>query len=240
MILARLAGALREQNWLTVVVEILVVVVGIVLALQVDNWNSNANERNLEQLYLQRLAEDIQGDMEGFRNLREIFKNKHEFIDQLKTIDCCEQIRLDPNLWVRRLRYSLFVSLPSIRSATFDELAGSGRLAIIQDMELRASIAEYYAEYALMSRILAEPIGEYKRLVYESFPGALHYSWQTRESITNLEDVLEGYEKLLARPGFVHATNAESGYAGDLVLYSGRFIERSEQLLAMLATNIKK
>ena len=100
MILARLAGALREQNWLTVVVEILVVVVGIVLALQVDNWNSSRNERNLEQLYLQRLTVDIQGDMEGFRNLGEIFQNKHEFIEQLKTIDCCEQIRLNPELWL--------------------------------------------------------------------------------------------------------------------------------------------
>ena len=141
MILARLAGALREQNWLTVVVEILIVVVGIVLALQVDNWNSIRKELDLEQLYLQWLAVDVQGDLEGFRILEEIFQTKYEFIEQLKTIECCEQIKLNPELWIRRLRYSVFVSLPSIRSATFDELAGSGRLAIIRDLHLRASIA---------------------------------------------------------------------------------------------------
>jgi len=39
MILTRLASVLREQNWLSVVVEIFVVV-GIVLAPQVDNWNN--------------------------------------------------------------------------------------------------------------------------------------------------------------------------------------------------------
>ena len=91
-----------------------------------------------------------------------------------------------------------------------------------------------------MSRILAEPIGEYKMLVYESFPGALLYSWRTTESITSLEDVLEGYEKLLSRSGFVDATNAESAYAGDLVSHSGEFIEMGEQLLEGLSANINK
>jgi len=39
MILHRLAEGVRAQNWFTVIVEVLIVVVGIFLGLQVDDWN---------------------------------------------------------------------------------------------------------------------------------------------------------------------------------------------------------
>jgi hypothetical protein len=137
------------------------------------------------------------------------------------------------------MRYSLFVSLPSVRSATIDELAGSGRLAIIQDLRLRSALANYYAEYTLMSRILAQPIGTYKVLVYESFPGALLYAWRTSESITTVQEVLEGYQVLLAQPGFEGAANAEVGYAGDLVLKCDEFIRMGEELRTLIAGSLK-
>lgn len=168
MILAKLAKALRQQNWSAVVIEIMIVVVGILFALQVDNWNENRIERNLEQIYLQRLTADIQVDIDGFKELRHIFQEKFEFTEELKAGVTREEIRRDPNSFVQRLRYSVFVALPPVRSATFDELAGSGQLAIIRDFALRSALANYYAEYDLMSEILAQPVGNYKLLVYES------------------------------------------------------------------------
>jgi hypothetical protein len=238
MILAKLAKALRQQNWSAVVIEIIVVVVGILFALQVDNWNENRRERNLEQIYLQRLTADIQGDIDEFKELRHIFQEKFEFTEELKSGVTPEEIRRDPNSLVQRLRYSTFVSLPSVRSATFDELAGSGQLAIIRDLALRSALANYYAEYDVMSGILAQPVGNYKLLVYESFPGALLYAWRTSESITTWEQVLEGYENLYAQPGFEAAVNAEAGYAGDLVLSSDEFIGMGEDLQSMIAANV--
>lgn len=237
MILAKLSRALRQQNWVGVVVEILVVVVGILFALQVDNWNEVRKERSLEQIYLERLAADIQGDISGFRELRRIFQQKYEFIEELKIGASPEQIGHDPNSWVERLRSSLFVSLPSVRSATFDELAGSGQLAIIQDLELRSALAHYYAEYTLMSGILAQPIGTYKVLAYESLPGALLFAWRTSGSITTAQDVMEGYEALLSRPGFEAAANAEIAYAGDLVFYCDEFIRMGEELQTLISAS---
>jgi hypothetical protein len=239
MILNRLAKALREQNWFGVVVEILVVAVGIVLALQVDTWNESRKERNLEQEYLLRLYTDLQGDIDGFKELRRIFVEKFDFIEELKADTASASIHDDPEAWVHRLRYSLYVSLPSVRSATFDELAGSGRLAIIRDLELRSEIADYYAEYALMREILVNPVGNYKLLVYENFPGVLLYSWRTSKSITNVEQVVVGHEKLRAHPGFQAAANAEIGYAGDLVRYCDAFIGQGENMQALITANLR-
>ena len=39
MILRRFATAIRKQDWFTVFVEFLLIVVGLVVALQIDNWN---------------------------------------------------------------------------------------------------------------------------------------------------------------------------------------------------------
>ncbi len=239
MILARLAKALRRQDWQSVVVEILIVVVGILFALQLDTWNESRKDRNLEQIYLQRLSADLQGDIDGFKNLRRIFQEKFEFIEEIKSGFTPEHIEHDARSWLERLRYSLYVSLPTVRSATFDELAGSGQLAFIQDLTLRTALAEYYAEYSLMLGILAQPIGNYKVLVYENFPGEVLYAWRTSESVAALEHVLQGYENLRAQPEFEAAANAEAAYAGDLVLYSSEFIQRGEELQVLITGNLR-
>ena len=40
MILRRIAEAFRRQDWFTVFVETMIVVVGVFVGLQVDNWNA--------------------------------------------------------------------------------------------------------------------------------------------------------------------------------------------------------
>jgi hypothetical protein len=217
----------------------MVVVVGILFALQVDTWNESRKDRNVEQIYLQRLSADLQGDIDGFKNLRRIFQEKFEFIEEIKSGFTPEHIEHDARSWLERLRYSLYVSLPTVRSATFDELAGSGQLAFIQDLTLRTALAEYYAEYSLMLGILAEPIGNYKVLVYENFPGEVLYAWRTSESVAALEHLLQGYEDLRAQPEFEAAANAEAAYAGDLVLYSSEFIQRGEELQVLITGNLR-
>ena len=38
MILRRLAGLIRHDNWFTIMLELIVVVVGLFLAFQLDRW----------------------------------------------------------------------------------------------------------------------------------------------------------------------------------------------------------
>ena len=44
--------------------EILLVMVGILLALQVNNWNESQKERKLEQVFLKKLVKDLTDDIE--------------------------------------------------------------------------------------------------------------------------------------------------------------------------------
>jgi hypothetical protein len=60
MILRRLAEAIAGQNWFIVLIEVLVVVVGIFIGLQVDDWNEARKESARETVYLQRLLADTE------------------------------------------------------------------------------------------------------------------------------------------------------------------------------------
>jgi len=59
MIFRRLADAVRQENWFSVILEILIVVVGIFIGLQVDDWNEARKDRRDEAAFLLELHEDI-------------------------------------------------------------------------------------------------------------------------------------------------------------------------------------
>ncbi len=63
MILRRLAEAFRRQDWFTVAVETLIVVLGVFLGLQVNNWNAARADHDKERIFLSSLATDIRGDI---------------------------------------------------------------------------------------------------------------------------------------------------------------------------------
>ena len=62
MILRRLVTGLRKRDWGTVVLEVLIVVVGIFIGLQVDDWNQVRIGRSDIAIYLQRIHGDLNRD----------------------------------------------------------------------------------------------------------------------------------------------------------------------------------
>jgi len=63
MILRRIATAFRRQDWFTVFVETMIVVLGVFIGLQVNNWNEARADHRREAVYLQGLAQDIRIDI---------------------------------------------------------------------------------------------------------------------------------------------------------------------------------
>ena len=59
MILRRLAGHFRHDNWFTVILELVVVVVGLFLAFQLDRWYESQRTKSDQQAHLEALTEDF-------------------------------------------------------------------------------------------------------------------------------------------------------------------------------------
>jgi hypothetical protein len=143
MILRKLAGAIREQNWVTVVLEILIVVVGIFIGLQVDGWNELRKERQEEEEYLVRLTEEARRALNSFS----IYKQTHrtnidsgiDLIQGLSEPDYC--VDNDFVLISGMLLITAFPP-PKTRFRTIEELLQSGKMRFIRSNDVRLMAIE--------------------------------------------------------------------------------------------------
>ncbi len=103
MILRRLATALRRQDWFTVVIETLIVVLGVFLGLQVNNWNEARIARADEREFLTQLRNELKDSVEVIdfqsRYVGEVVASGRRALDYLgSSEDCasgCEDLLID-------------------------------------------------------------------------------------------------------------------------------------------------
>lgn len=63
MILQRLAKGLKEQDWITVLIEFLLVIFGVLIALEVDRYQEEQNKRGEEVRLLSAVQQELEQDM---------------------------------------------------------------------------------------------------------------------------------------------------------------------------------
>jgi hypothetical protein len=146
MILRRLVSALRQQSWLTLVLELVVVVVGIFLGLQVDSWNEARKDRVLEQQYVASLKADFQADIEELDEAIALAENRAQLGRLLiSTIDK-GRVEGDPNEFIWAVFSSSLLNYPSYTQATYNDLLSTGNLQLLQDANMKAAVAGYYTD----------------------------------------------------------------------------------------------
>jgi len=146
MILRRLADAIKGQNWFTVVLEILIVVVGIFMGLQVNDWNQARQDRTVEMRYLERLHTDLLTDwsrLDRSEVLTTIRMRQVELL--LGGIADTEVAASQPNQFIEAVEKVSWGSYRPITPKAYAELVGTGKTALIRSESLRDSLAEYYA-----------------------------------------------------------------------------------------------
>jgi hypothetical protein len=136
-----MSEAIRKQAWFVVVIEVLVVVVGIFIGLQVDDWNQSRKDRIDEQLFLEQLHGDILlAEALSARLLsRRLGRQELHIAASDILFGRTDRDTLSEEECSATAATSHFnivaASLPS-----FLELAGTGRLHIIQDAQLRSAL----------------------------------------------------------------------------------------------------
>jgi len=121
--------------------EIILVVIGILIALSINNWNENRKNKQAESNYYCRILEDfelneklINASLEGITDRIRI--SKKIIVDLHKTPNNKSEILND---FLHALRQNVFV--PS--TITFEELSSSGNLNLIRDIQLKNRLIEF-------------------------------------------------------------------------------------------------
>jgi len=153
MILRRLAEHLRHGNWFTVILELVVVVVGLFLAFQLDRWYESQRNKSDLQAHLVSLTEDFTDNETRLTSAISQGKQEMEAAITLRA-----EIRKDsPDLSVAELNQLISVtsSLPTFQAVdlAYRNLISGGTLVDLLSSELKKELAEFYAAYELTKLI---------------------------------------------------------------------------------------
>ena len=126
--------------------EIVLVVIGILIALQINNWNEEQKTRKLEKAYLVRLQNDLAADtlylgtrLEHVKAQRiQIYKFIHEIYNTQTTEDEFRRVFLLQSFDAGNL---------VMQTSTFEELKSAGLINIIQNEQIKIAMIDLYREY---------------------------------------------------------------------------------------------
>lgn len=143
--------------------EIVLVVIGILIALSINNWNNSRLERNEEVKYLSKLIVDLEVDIKNLDEMIKIAQNKiNASMDllELNPPERAKDIELMDSLISTVFGWREF----SPRLNTLNELTSSGKLSILQNDSIKTlllSIEEKNRSEATMNEHIKREFHNY-------------------------------------------------------------------------------
>lgn len=135
--------------------EIVLVVVGILIALSVNNWNQNNIERKNEILILTELTTDLEEQVELFNDFisleHKLYQHGKDLLGhfaQNQTFFGNDSVYSKINALITRKTFNSV-------NTTFQELISTGTIGIIQDRSIKREIIHYYHELERVSLVIS-------------------------------------------------------------------------------------
>lgn len=144
MLLRRMMDHVKHQNWFAVFLDFVIVVVGILIAFQITQWNENRRERERETYVLERLTEEIRLIKEGALRNKNSYEHRAGVAGNvLDFMQSDQSVPDDTEALMSDLSVILFRRPPVQRAPTIVELISSGELGIIHDNTLREGLIQF-------------------------------------------------------------------------------------------------
>jgi hypothetical protein len=136
----------KPQRWKRIFVELPVIIVGVLIALGVDQWRSSQEDRRLEADYLVRLEADLTETREAVLSTIEDFAElvahgsavAHVLNEDTPFPDDSLGF-LASALQVSRGNYD-----PAVSRGAYDDLISTGNLRVLENEELRYELSSFY------------------------------------------------------------------------------------------------
>ena len=147
---------LAHKSWRSATGEILLIVIGVSIALAVDEWRQARNDQSLAGEYVVRLIEELEIDVAGWQRIDELT------VVKITALDRASEWLQEPDFSASSVRQFLQDLTTGSRMAygagtqtenpTFSELISTGRLGLIKSPTMRRSLMGYH-DWGEMSAI---------------------------------------------------------------------------------------
>jgi hypothetical protein len=162
-----------KLDWAYAIGELAIVTVGVLIALAVNQWNSDRLAGIEETAYVSRLMSDIDRNIRHLEYQIDALDQKQESLarvaDQLHSGQISNHLEFFQDI-VIGANYGW--NQESGHRATYDDLLGSGNFGLINDHRVRVLISAYYDNFEGGGNRIEERETEYPNLTYELIPRA--------------------------------------------------------------------
>lgn len=124
--------------------EILLVVIGILIALQVNDWNENRKEKQLEKVYISKLIEDMEADISTFENHKRNVELNVAFGKYILAVTNENEPITNKQEFVYKLQSIGRINFPLRSNNTFLDLQNTGNLKLFDSDSLLNALRAYY------------------------------------------------------------------------------------------------
>ena len=235
--------------------EIVLVVIGILIALQINTWNKNRVDRIEEQTYLKRLVENLNRDLANLESVRRQHEGNLIFGTQiLDSLGVTSLGRIevrpgyqnalnghsDEDIEIPETMGALFFNTLTIRifyksDIAFQELLSTGKLDLIQNQVLRSSIQEHYLKateaQSFQDKIVLTIQNNFRESLNDN-----NISTLNQESLSEIMERIENAEDLVvATENFMGITEAIL----NMFIYGENSVKKgTEQLIDQISAEI--
>jgi len=170
MSLRRVIGHLKAQHWTAVILDFMVVVLGVFIGLQVNNWNTARVQQQSAQVYIERIREDLAANREDLNQRIAYFtQTRNHGLAALAALDRPPETLGKPFLIDV---YQASQITPRIFGRdTYDEILSVGAVNAITDVSVRTRLANFYRSIGAQLTILAQVV-PYRELIRRKMPYA--------------------------------------------------------------------
>jgi len=143
MILRRFTKHVTDQNWFAVGLDVIVVVVGIFLGMQVSNWNTTRLEEQKNKSYIERIREDLTENKKDFTQRKAYFNQvRMHSLAASETLNYSAE-KLGEQFLIDIYQASQYMPRELGRD-TYDEILSIGALNSDSDRTVRKRLANFY------------------------------------------------------------------------------------------------
>ena len=155
MLLRSITKHVDEQNWFAVFLDFFIVVVGILIAFQITNWNEARLEEQSRQLMIQNLQGDYQSivtrldkDLVRAERLVNEAEEVYKMLSREEGVTS-EELGILPGALYK-------YTIAPLPSPTFVELTSSGQLSRLKNRKLQEALLQYQREQTFYLEIMTE------------------------------------------------------------------------------------